>query len=173
MRYFWLLLYYSFGYWLPKSTFPFGIGTLSKKIRYNIVKHIFIRTGYNVNIESRCYFGKGYIEIGDNSGLGYRNEIFGRVKIGKDVLIASDVIFYTRNHKFRKKKVLIRDQGYTEESPITIGNDVWIGRRAMLMPGVEILDGSVIAAASVVTKNIDTYCVYGGIPAKKIGERVE
>lgn len=54
-----------------------------------------------------------------------------------------------------------------------IGNDVWIGRESIIMPGVKIGDGAIIAAYSVVAKNVPAYTVYGGNPAKLIKERFD
>lgn len=54
---------------------------------------------------------------------------------------------------------------------MTIGNDVWLGRRAMIMPGVNIGNGCVVAAGAVVTKDVPDYCVCGRIPAKVIARR--
>lgn len=54
-----------------------------------------------------------------------------------------------------------------------IGNDVWIGRESVIMPGVKVGDGAIIAACSVVTKDIPPYTVYGGNPAKKIKNRFD
>ena len=55
--------------------------------------------------------------------------------------------------------------------PVMIGNDVWIGYRAMIMDGVKIGDGAVIAAGAIVTKDVEPYTIVGGVPAKPIGKR--
>lgn len=56
-------------------------------------------------------------------------------------------------------------------APITIGNDVWIGYRAIIMDGVTIGDGAIIAAGAIVTKDVPSYEIWGGVPAKPIGKR--
>ena len=58
-----------------------------------------------------------------------------------------------------------------EEKPVYIGDDVWIGDRVIILPGVHVGDGCVIAAGSVVTKDVPRYTVVGGVPAKVIRER--
>lgn len=73
-------------------------------------------------------------------------------------------------HNYIDATALIKDQGFTEKD-IIIGDDVWIGYGAQIMPGVNISDGCVIAAGAVVTKNTEPYGIYGGIPAKKIKHR--
>ena len=63
------------------------------------------------------------------------------------------------------------EQGNTDVAPVVIGDDCWIGRRVMIMAGVTIGEGCVIAAGAVVTKDIPPYSVVGGIPAKVIKNR--
>lgn len=86
-------------------------------------------------------------------------------------MIGTEVVVYTRNHAHGDIDVPMRLQGYEEFQPVTIGNDVWIGRRAMIMPGVTIGYGCVIAADAVVMKNVHDYCVCGGVPVRVISRR--
>lgn len=125
--------------------------------------------GKDVNVEKGATFSTK-CTIGDNSGIGINAQL-GIVHIGNNVLMGKDLIAVTRNHGFIDKDTLIRKQGYTEEEPIYIGNDVWIGHRVILLPGVHIADGCVIGAGSVVTKNTEPYGVYAGNPAKRIKDR--
>ena len=113
------------------------------------------------------------LEIGDNSGIGIRCEIYGPVKIGRDVMMGPDVVCYTSGHRFDRTDITMIEQGSSEPEPISIGNDVWIGRRVMIMPGVNIGDGCVIGAGAVVTKDIPPYSVVGGVPAKIIKSRLK
>jgi len=76
----------------------------------------------------------------------------------------------TRNHIFRDKTVPIRIQGETE-LPVVIGNDVWIGANVVILPGVTVGNGAIIAAGAVVNKNIPEFTIVGGVPAKGIGMR--
>ena len=64
------------------------------------------------------------------------------------------------------------EQGNDETKPVTIGNDVWIGRRVIILPGVTISDGCVIGAGAVVTKDMPAYSIVGGVPAKVIKSRL-
>lgn len=113
-----------------------------------------IEMGYNVFINRNVYItARANIIIGDN------------------VLIGPDVIINSGMHRYRDKDKLIRDQGH-EIKPITIGNDVWIGAKAVIMPGVVIGDGSVIGAGSIVTRSLPPYSVAVGIPARIIKERI-
>ena len=114
----------------------------------------------NITIGKNSYINGGYIQASPNA----------KIIIGDNCLISYDVHIRTGNHNYADKNTLIREQGGNEKDVI-IGNDVWIGFGAQVMPGVHIADGCVIAAGAVVTKDTEPYCVYGGVPAKKIKER--
>ena len=143
---------------------------LAKKLRVFWAKRI-ASCGKNVNIEKNAYFTPG-LTLGDNSGVGINCEVYGPVIIGNDVMMGPEVVIYTSGHKYDRTDVPMMEQGSTEPEPVVIGNDVWIGRRAMIMPGVRIGDGCVIGAGAVVTKDIPSYSVVGGVPAKVLKKRV-
>lgn len=90
------------------------------------------------------------------------------IKIGDDVLIGSGVHFYSSNHEFADKSKLISEQGHSRSQDIIVENDVWIGANAIILPGVRIGRHSVVAAGSVVTKSVEEFSVYAGVPARKI-----
>lgn len=128
------------------------------------------RCGQNINIERNAHFTPG-LTLGDRSGIGINCEVYGPVTIGRDVMMGPEVVIYTSGHRFDRTDIPMMDQGSTEAEPVVIGNDVWIGRRVMIMPGVTIGDGCVIAAGAVVTKDIPAYSMAGGVPAHSIRER--
>lgn len=154
-------LFYSIGNWLPISYYPFGF--LGKKFRYFCAKFFITSIGKNVNIEKGAFISPG-LSVGDNSGIGVNCVISDQVFIGSNVMMGPDCLFYTRNHKFAKvqKKYL----GYTEIKPIIVGDDVWLGARCIILPGVKIGRGSTIGAGSIVTKDVPPYSVSAGNPAK-------
>ena len=76
---------------------------------------------------------------------------------------------FTANHQYKKDSLIIEQENIIK--PVIIGSDVWIGARSIILPGVTIGEGSVIAAGSVVTKSVDKYSVVGGNPAKLIKYR--
>lgn len=162
----WRLFYALLGQWLPRSCYSI----VSLKIRYFFLKRIAKNVGKNVNIEQHVVFGEEF-EIGDNSTVGFRSDIYGPVKIGKDVMIGPEVAIYTHNHKHDEIDIPMIKQGYTENKPVYIEDNVWIGRRVLIMPGVCIGTGSIIAAGAVVTKNVEPYSIVGGNPAKIIKYR--
>jgi len=114
------------------------------------------------------------VKIGEGTYIGELNNIRaagGKIVIGKKCLISQHVTIVSSNHEV-KKDIHIIDQAWTtDKKNIIIGNDVWIGAGAAIMPGIEIGDGAVIAAGSVVTKNILPYTIVAGIPAQIIKER--
>ena len=126
--------------------------------------------GRNVNVDKGATFAAS-VTIGDDSGIGKDCELHGEVHIGNNVMMAPECIFYTRNHEASRLDMPMGKQGETESKAIYIGNDVWLARRVMVMPGVHIGDGSIVAAGAVVTKDIPAFSVAGGVPAKVIGMR--
>lgn len=145
-------------------------GGIAKWLRARVGRLIMNRCGKNVNIEKGAYYTRK-TEIGNNSGIGINAYISGKVIIGDNVLMAPNVTIITSNHNFMKKDELISSQGNSEEKPVIIGNDVWIGTNVIILPGVHIANGTVVAAGSIVTKNTEEYAVVGGNPAKTIKHR--
>lgn len=152
--------------WLPESR----RSRFSKKFRAFWGKRIAKNFGKNVNIERGAVFTPG-LSIGDNSGVGIKCEVYGQVTIGKDVMMGPEVIIYTSGHKFDNIEIPMWKQGSTEAKPVVIKDDVWIGRRAIILPGVTIGTGVVIGAGAVVTKDVPDYAVVGGVPAKVLKYR--
>ncbi|WP_018027538.1 acyltransferase [Porphyromonas somerae] len=165
----WLALYYGFAKHLPATNGQYI--KWPRKVRRLIVSHIFQHIGLNVNIEKGANFGTGSdISIGDNSGIGVNAYVRGPLTIGDNVLMGPDVVVLTSSHNFRRRDIPIRLQGGSF-SQVTIGNDVWIGQRVMILPGVHIGSGAIIAAGAVVTKDVDPYTIVGGVPARFIKNR--
>lgn len=94
----------------------------------------------------------------------------GLITIGDNTIIGPNCVLHSGNHNYKDKSIPIWKQGYRFR-PIVIGKDVWIAANVTVLQGVEIGDGAVIAAGSVVTKDVAAYSVVAGIPAKKIGDR--
>ena len=128
--------------------------------------------GENVNIEKNAYFTL-QLTIGDYSGMGIDCEAYGPVTIVDNVMMGPEVVIYTSGHKHDRIDIPMMEQGSSETQPVIIGNDVWIDRRAIIMPGVTIGDGVIIGAGTVVTQNIEPYMVAVGVPAKAIKIRLD
>jgi maltose O-acetyltransferase len=128
--------------------------------------------GEGVTIESGADFGKGRgISIGSRSGLGIRARIDEPVVIGNDVMMAPDVLIFTRNHRFSRLDMPMAQQGGSDAKPVRIGNDVWIGERAMIMPGVTIGDGAIVGAGAVVRQDGPPLAIVVGNPAQVVDYR--
>lgn len=141
-------------------------------IKIFFLKKIFSYCGKNINVRPNIKFLNGFnISIGDNSGIGEGSFIqdLGKVSIGKNVLMGPECMIFTANHEYSKNSTII-EQGNIIRS-VKIGNDVWIGARCIILPGVVIGDGAIIAAGSVVTKSVEKYAIVGGNPAKIIKYR--
>lgn len=126
--------------------------------------------GAEVNIEKDAIFSQK-VTLGDFSGIGINAKIYGECHIGAFVMMGTDVTVITRNHRFDRTDVPMMKQGFEDEKPVYIGDDVWIGDRVIILPGVHIGNGCIIAAGSVVTKDVAPYTVVGGAPAHFIKER--
>ena len=85
--------------------------------------------------------------------------------------MAPECMIYTKNHSIERTDIPMNLQGETLEKPVVISNDVWIGARVIILPGVNIGEGSVLGAGCVVTRDVPPYTVVGGVPAKVIKQR--
>ena len=120
-------------------------------------------------VESYCCVNNavGDVVIGDYSRIGLHSTIIGPVCIGSHVHLAQDITVTALNHNFADCDRRIDQQGISTQ-PVVIGDDVWIGANAVILPGVTIGRHCVVAAGAVVTKDVPDYCVVGGVPAKVI-----
>ena len=124
-----------------------------------------IGTGSNIHLWARFYNHKN-IEIGTDTHIGDNVFLDGRnkIKIGDHVDIASQVLIYNEEHN-------VSSDGFeATNEPVEIEDYVFIGPRAILLPGVRIGKGAVVAAGAVVTKDVIEFTIVGGVPAVKIGE---
>jgi acetyltransferase-like isoleucine patch superfamily enzyme len=114
-----------------------------------------------------------FIHIGNNVGIGEYSRIGGSggVSIGDNTIIAQYLSVHPENHNFQDPNKLIKDQGTTRSS-IIIGKNCWIGAKVTVLAGVNIGDNCIIAAGSVVTKDIPSNSVAAGVPAKILNKRV-
>lgn len=169
IRAFGYVLYYFFARHLPCSGLPYAPG--AKALRRFCAKCMFDSCGKNVNIEHGAFFASGNeITIGNNSGIGLNCRVAGPLSIGDDVMMAPNVTIVTQNHKISDLTVPMRLQTAPKQK-VTIKDDVWIGTNVIILPGVTIGKGSVIAGGAVVTKDVEDYAIVGGNPAKVIKYR--
>lgn len=175
-------------------------GVIGIKIRYFAYKPFFRFCGKKVKIlEQAKIYGFKNISIGDNTALGFNSQISadgttgqeslkigsnismninvvinadvgGQIEIGNRTLIGPNVVLRAKNHNYKDKNEAIRFQGH-KGGRIVIGEDVWLGANVIVLPGVTVGIGAVVAAGAVVTKDVKSYDLVAGVPAKKIGER--
>jgi maltose O-acetyltransferase len=140
--------------------------------RERLVKRIFKSCGDHVRIKQGAYFGSGKdIQLGHRSQIGHNARIDHDVVIGNDVLMGPDVVMLSISHQFDDLDLPINLQGPTRRSPVVIGDDVWIGTRVIILPGVHIGSGAVIGAGSVVTSDVPANVVAVGVPARVLRRR--
>jgi len=154
-----------------------------------------IRDSYLVNLKWKDYkigsnfhagrgvvlWAKNSINIGKSFYIGRYSHIGCDTQIGDYVIFGTYVSLVGRyDHDYHQVGIpiriasQIRDKDYKWKglnSKVVIGNDVWIGHRSIIISGVKIGDGSIVAAGSVVTNDVEPYSIYGGIPARKISNR--
>ncbi|EFK96822.1 transferase hexapeptide repeat containing protein [sediment metagenome] len=138
----------------PNVYIAFGVRLANCRIGdYTRIRHF--TTAYYTTI------GK-FSSIGKNSRLG----------IGQHPtnMISTNLVFYKNNPISNK---WVKPIAYEEYKPIHIGNDVWVGEASMIMGGVNVGDGAIIAARSVVTKDVPPYAIVAGVPAKIVKYRFD
>ena len=120
-------------------------------------------------VESYCCINNavGDVTIGDYTRIGIHCTVIGPVCIGNNVNLAQGITVTALNHNFEDTSRRIDEQGISTK-PVVIGDDVWIGANAVILPGVTIGRHVVVAAGAVVTKDIPDYSLVAGIPAKVI-----
>ncbi len=143
--------------WIPSSHVR---GWLYRLMGMRIGKGSHIYSGSEI----RRPFG---VTIGSGTSIGHGAVLDGRggLTIGDNVNLSSGVWIWTMEHDLNSPHFDVRT------SPVKIGNYAWLSCRVVILPGVTVGEGAVVAAGAVVTKDVEPYTLVGGVPAKKIGER--
>jgi len=145
----------------------------ASKIRSWFARRIMASAGKHINIERGASFTEN-TSIGSNSciGINYRIQE-GKVVIGNNVLMGPDVLIFTTNHESARTDIPICMQGNTESKPVVIEDDVWIGARVIILPGVTVRRGCIVGAGTVLTKTFPEYSVIAGNPGKVVKNRLD
>ncbi len=176
MRTFWLIVYYAFARHLPKSTMPV-LGKVGYRLRYVCARHLFAECGEGVNVEQGAYFGNGKnVRVGNMVGIGKDFRMHNRpLKIHDRLMMGEDVLFLGGGHSFANPDVPIGSVPETEEelqTPLEIMGDVWIGTRAIILPGCKRIGAhSIVGAGAVVTHDVPNYAIVAGNPARVVRMR--
>jgi len=148
-------------------------GNIGLKIRALYYSGRFKSCGTNPRIcESVFFDGAENICMGDRVGINRFCFFQGAcgIDIGNDVLIGPHTMVESLEHIHRSREIPISRQGYSG-GKVTIEDGVWVGMGVSVLPGVTIGEGCIIGAGSVVTKNVPSYEIHAGVPARKIGSR--
>ncbi len=165
------LLYVLLAKRLPSEGFPFA--RVCSRVRVELLKRwIFRQAGKDVDIADGVVFS-GYKSItgGDNFGFGKGCRVYaaGGITIGSHVMIAPYVTLITSNHRYKTQRS--SEDNCDEFKPIVIHDDVWVGERAIILPGVTVGRGAIVGAGAVVTKNVSEFAVVVGNPARVVKYR--
>lgn len=128
------------------------------------------------NVAMTFYPAKGSciskdLVAGEYSYIGKNSLIYPKVTIGRYTMLANEVMIMGSDHYYREAALPTIFSGREELKETNIGDDVWIGTRSIVFSGVSIGNGAIVAAGSVVTKDVEPYSVVAGVPAKKIKMR--
>lgn len=166
INYFFISIYVFFLF--PKK----GKHVLFKSIPHILYPYLNVEIGNNVilghNLSIQTVKGSK-IKIGNNVTINdncFITALFG-IDIGEGTSIAENVSIRDFNHCYAQKKIPLKEQGF-EGDKIIIGKNCWLCKGCIILPGVTIGDGAVVAANAVVTKDVPSYTVVGGVPAKLI-----
>ena len=153
----------------------YGYNSLITHVPVYWIRHAFLRLALRIPVGKRssvhmgCFFTGRKITIGEHTAVNRRCYLDGRtgITIGNCVSISPEVYMMSLTHDAQNpdfppvgREVVIQDH-------------VWIGSRAMIMPGVTLSKGCIVGAGSVVTKDVPPYAIVAGVPAKQIGERTK
>ncbi len=151
--------------------------------RKEVILSGFSRGLQNVTFEGKnavpdgCNFS-GKIKIGYATTLGYRNLLGGTIAIGKYCQLGVDVALHATNHPISYMTTYINKnlfdgelKSLKQENVIAIGHDVWLGHGVVIVGNVTVGNGAIIAAGSVITKDVEPYAIVAGVPAKEIRKR--
>ena len=150
-----LLAYYCVNHTLGRKKAVIGKGT---KLHATAI----LRQGYNIEIGEGCL-------INHNTVL-QAGKVDGKIRIGNYVHTGTNVMIIAFNHAFDTRDIPTVKQDYYD-ADVTIGDDVWIGGGSIILPGVTIGKGAIIAAGAVVNQDVPEYAIVGGVPAKVLKYR--
>lgn len=155
-----------------------GFKALFERYAWYVHDHIApkaqMKKSRNIRIHPTASLRCGHnIQLGENSHINQYCCIWAsnkaKITLGDNLLMGPGAKIFSSNHG-NDRNSLMNEQPWTEED-VTVGNDVWIGANTVILPGVKIGDGVIVAAGAVVTRNVEPYAVVGGIPARLIRKR--
>ena len=159
---------YAFATHLPETSG--SKNSIPKAFRRVCAKLIMARCGKGVNVQKGAQFDSA-TEIGNVSGIGAYCVITNKTIIGNNVMMGRECIINPNNHIIDDITRPMNQQGLEKPREVIIEDNVWIGSRAIILSGVRIGTGAVVAAGAVVTRDVPPFAIVGGVPAKIIRYR--
>ena len=156
------------------AVLAFAYNDVVGRIPWELVRWMYLRLylgriGSLTNVQMRCRFLNGpRIRLGDRNVINFGCLLDGRkfsITTGNNVSIGPEATILTLGHD--PQSPTFEDRG----GNVVIGDRVWIGYRAVIMPGVTIGEGAVVAASAVVTRDVQPFTIVAGVPARPIGQR--
>jgi maltose O-acetyltransferase len=164
-----LALYYGVASRLPDAPFP--PGGLWRRARGALCKAFLASTGDWINVGRHVYLGRGAnVRLGEGSGFGRGCRVFA-ADIGRGVMVAPEVVFLGRNHRYDDPGRPIGEQGPGPLEVPVVEDWAWIGYRAIILPGRRVGRGAIVGAGAVVTRDVAPFDIVAGNPATVVGSR--
>ena len=164
------VIYYAIIQHLPHSRYSSIFGKLRKVYICNVLNIAISHP--NSRFQNNIYLsGPGKVQIGQDCQINEHVFIQGAV-IGNNVMIAPHVAILANVKDTTRLDIPMNKQGWSEkDKKVIIKNDVWIGRNVLVMPGITLEEGSIVAAGSVLTKDFPPYSILAGVPARLVKNR--
>lgn len=183
-----LELYLAAFAWLPSQVGIYarrlGYGFMFRKAgRFSIHSGVTIEGIGNIELGNRvsffrnCYLyahERGQLVVGSNFSMNHHSILAasgGRIVIGDNCMIGPNCVLRAANHAYERIDIPMREQGHTF-GEIILEDDVWLGSNCVITANTRIGKGSIVAAGSVVTRDVEPYSIVGGVPARKIRSRL-
>jgi acetyltransferase-like isoleucine patch superfamily enzyme len=144
------------------------------RLRMLILRPLFLKVGNDFSFDPNGLYSYKNVSVGNNVNLGYRPILMAdlsKIQIGNHVMFGPEVVVIGGGHNMSvvgKPMISVHEKTGNEDLGVVIEDDVWIGARAIILRGVRVGRGSVVAAAAVVTKSVPPYAIVGGNPAQVI-----
>ncbi len=149
------------------AAIPGAIGCTMRNLFYGF----HAQPGCRVLRDVIIYFPERLV-LGRDVGISSHSQLnaAGGIEIGDDTLIGPGCAIWSVNHRFEELDTPVRLQGYAPQ-PVTIGRDCWLAAHVTVLPGVQIGEGSIVAAGAVVTRSCEPGSILAGVPARAVGTR--
>ena len=133
----------------------------------------FKRVGRGLSLAGLSYVRRGTVSLGDHVFINRGCYLSGDIEIGHFVMLASGVAIVGGDHVMHDPSRPMIHAGRAENLPVVIGDDAWLGHGAIVLHGVRVGQGAVVAAGSVVTRDVPDYAIVAGNPARVLRPRLD